>query len=335
MWLAVRFSVVSYVYMTDTEYVRHDYLMEKHYLYEEIQSLDIEIVFMATPNWYEVYYNPRLKNGDKLEDWSTSPLYSASLSEKIEILEFISGKGIKINRQKLTRDEVAFINGQGGASLIETIFPECKEAYPELWMPDNEFATTSSNGKKLIVSQDTHQVEEASDEVNSNEVRLLVAIIMFPGICMFLWGLHGYSRPKGTIATKKFTIHLPFRLSVMGSLCISAAVYCALGLENPGGLRDYGFLTGVLGLGGLAMAVLPNEGIYEIKIIDQDITIVWLKKVRRTYNFDQIRLCEVGNRRIRVYMLDREKSAFDIYKCMPGYDNFYQRVQRDGIQMVD
>ena len=270
-------------------------------------------------------YDLVLDNGEIVEDWSQSPLYNAPMSEKKDILEFLGRKGVEIHKQELTRDEVAFINGYGGAPLIENLFLECMKEYPELWLWGNEFATTSRNGKRLSVNNKTFQVEEASDEKYGKDVRLLVAFFMFPGLCVFMNWRYSYSEEEEE-TLDFFDIRLPFRVCMLGSLFICAAIYFAMGMMNPGGVREYGLLTAVLGIAGIAIASIPCGGNCEIRIKGQEIQIVRLKKVRRTYSFDQIRLCEVGKRRIRVYMWDSEKKAFDIYKCMPGYDNFYQRV---------
>jgi hypothetical protein len=249
------------------------------------------------------------------------------------MLDFINKKGVEIHRQELSRDEVAFIIGQGGAEYLSTIFPECKKDYLELWMPDNKFATTSRNGKRLIVDRKTLQVKEDSSETMSVAVRLLSAAIITPGIYMFWIGLC-YERDEDTDSLDAFCVHMPPLFGFVGSLFMGIAVYCAFGMQKKEEFLGYAILTAGFVLIGMFCAVLPLKGTYDIEVCGSSVRIIRIKRICRTYYFEDIRLCEIRREGIRVYIKGEEKKAFDIDRFMIGYWNFHQRLVRDGIPKI-
>ena len=331
MWLVIHLFTLTYAYMTDEEYVSRHFLVENHYCYDEIHALNIEVVFK--PEGFEVYYNLELNNGSIVRDWSSSPLYGASLSEKKEMLDFINKKGVEIHRQELSRDEVAFIIGHGGAEYLSAIFPECKKDYLELWMPDNKFATTSRNGKRLIVDRKTLQVKEDSSETMSVAVRLLSVAVITPGIYMFWIGLC-YERDEDTDSLDAFCVHMPPLFGFVGSLFMGIAVYCAFGMQKKEEFLGYAILTAGFVLIGMFCAVLPLKGTYDIEVCGSSVRIIRIKRICRTYYFEDIRLCEIRREGIRVYIKGEEKKAFDIDRFMIGYWNFHQRLVKDGIPII-
>ena len=330
MWLVIRFLISSYAYMTDTEYVRHGFWKEKHYSYEEIQAIDIEVEFRRSPVRYEGNYVLVLDSGEKVSDQSTSPFYSAPSPERKEMLDFLAGKGIEVRKQELSKDEVAFILAHDGTSFIENIYPEYKEIYRELWEEADE-GPGMAEGKKLTVNPGTHRLEEVNYKRSSNWTKLLCMVLAFACTLVVGWLLYNKGRKGSAESLDVFCIRIPFLIEAVGALYMGVAALVAFEMQNPEEAPGFAVLTAILVLIGVLCVVLPLKGVYEIEVEGPEIRVVRLGKVKRAYRFDGIRLCEIRREGIRVFAEGLEKKAFDVGKYMSGYLNFHRRILRDGI----
>lgn len=157
-------------------------------------------------------------------------------------------------------------------------------------------------------------------------------------VCIVLDLLTARSSKKKSSSLDSFVVRAPIDFAILGGIAMAFFLGVFSICEDIGEIETYSLLfTWIVG-GMFALCLLlmaaPIQGVWDIVVENDDITVIKGFLYRRHWKFSTICYAKAGRGGLKVYVQGRKRRAFFVDTMLPASQNFIKRMEKEGKPIV-